>query len=187
MLATEPDSPAPERGARPTRLEDHRENERMRHIPDPAWLVAKLEGDLRDRIEKLWVPFSDIGPADPRHAAIEAQFRAVCRGLDRIADIARRTRGGGHPPSDLGSRIRAALAQAVTSLNAADPATFGKRLPFHTFERSSSEPLWGAFLSVIDHLQRIVPLVREIEPDIDERLYEGLVRLSEPLRREPIA
>jgi hypothetical protein len=115
------------------------------------------------------------------------QFRAVCRGLDRVADVARRSRGGGHPPSDLGSRVRASLNQAVNNVAALDPSTFPRRYPMQTFERSNAEPLWGACLSVIDHLQRIVPLVREIEPDIDERLYEGLVRLNEPLPREPMA
>ena len=42
-------------------------------------------------------------------------------------------------------------------------------------------------LAVIQHVQKLVPLIREIEPEIDERMYEGLVNLIEPLRREPIA
>jgi len=40
---------------------------------------------------------------------------------------------------------------------------------------------------VIQHVQRLIPMIREIDPDIDDRLYEGLVQLQEPLRREPIA
>ncbi len=189
MLATEEQtSPTADRPARPSLLEQWPHNDRMRHIPSAAWMVQKLDGDLRSRIEKLWLPYSDLPASDPRHAALEAEFRALCRALDRVTAIARHHhRGQQHPPNELGSRIQWTISQAVTSLHGADNDTFGKRLPFQTFERSSSEPLWAAMLAVIDHVQRLTPMIREIEPDIDERLYEGLVQLQEPLRRDPIA
>lgn len=167
-------------------LEQWPRNERMRHVPPLRWVIEKLDHDVRRRIEKLLVPWSDIAAADPRHARIESELRALCRSLDRVAEVARRGRGG-HPPNDLTHRVRWALDHAIQNLNAADAETFGRRFPFQTCERSNAEPLWGAMLSVIQHVQNLVPLIREIEPDIDERMYEGLVNLSEPLRREPMA
>jgi hypothetical protein len=188
MLTTEdPTSPAPANSARPSLLETHSQNERMRHIPALPWMVQKLDVDLRRRIEKLWLPYSDLAASDPRHPPLEAEFRALCRAIDRVSAITRSYRGTPHPPNDLGSRIGWTINQAVANLNACDVDTFGKRFPFQTLERSSSEPLWAAMLSTIQHVQKLVPLIREIDPEIDERLYEDLVQLSEPMRRDPIA
>ncbi|HEX7830718.1 MAG TPA: hypothetical protein VF787_13760 [Thermoanaerobaculia bacterium] len=160
----------------------------MRHIPTQSWMAQKLDHDLRRRIERLWLPYSDLAASDPRHAAMEAEFRALCRSLERVSHVAvRHHRGGMHPPNDLGSKIGWMISHAVQSLTSADADTFGRRMPFQTFERSNAEPLWAAMLSVIQHVQKLVELVRDIEPDIDERMYEGLVVLREPLRREPIA
>ena len=186
MLATEePTTPTEER-PEGSLLESWAQNERMRHVPGIAWLTQKLDGDVRSRIDKLWLPYADLPASDPRHPAIEHEFRALCKSLDRVADVARRTRGN-HPPNDLGGRIKWTLDHAVANLHLADVDTFGRRLPFQTFERSNAEPLWAALLGVIQHLTRLAEQIREIDPDIDERLYEGLVKLNEPLRREPIA
>jgi hypothetical protein len=188
MLATEqPGSPTTERTRSESLHETWSQNEQMRHIPSASWIAQKLDGDIRARVEKLWVPYSDLPANDPRHAPLEAEFRALCRSLDRVNDVARRHRGNGHPPNDLGSRLGWSISHAVTSVQASDPATFGRRLPFHTFERSNAEPLWAAMLAVIQHVHRLIELVREIDDGIDERIYEGLVQLREPLRREPIA
>lgn len=162
-------------------------NERMRHIPTIQTMIQKLDGDLRPRIEKLFAVYTALPHHDPRHAALEHDFRFLCRCIDRVADVAKRPRGQQHPPNDLGNRIGWSISHAVTNLREADLDTFGRRFPYQTFERSNAEPLWAAMLSVIDHLQRIVPKIREIDPQIDERLYEGLVVLREPLRSEPIA
>jgi hypothetical protein len=191
MLATEePTSPTPSTPAQehaPGSLLEHwPQNERMRHVPALPWIIQKLDGDIRRRLEKLLVPWSDVRASDPRHAAIEHELRAVCRALDRVAEIARRGRSG-HAPNELTAKIRWSLDHAVQNLTGADAATFGRRFPYQTFERSYAEPLWGATLAVIQHVQDLVPLIREVEPDIDERLYEGLVNLVEPLRREPMA
>lgn len=187
-LATEePTPPASGTPARTSLLESHAQNERMRHIPALTDIVRKLDVDLRRRIEKLWLPYSDLPASDPRHPALEAEFRALCRSIDRVGAIARHHRGNPHPPNELGSRIGWTISQTVGSLTAADADTFGKRFPFQTFERSNGEPLWAAMLSVISHVQKLVPMVREIEPDIDEQLYDGLVQLTEPMRRDPIA
>lgn len=190
-LATEEPTaptPTPAPTGRATMLETWSENERMRHVPSMSWIVDKIEGDLRPKIEKLWLPYSDLSAGDPRHARIEAELRAFCRSIDRVADVAaRRGRGNGHPPNDLHSRIEWSIAHAVSSLTSADADLFGRRLPFQIFERSNAEPLWAAVLAAIAHVHRLIELVRPIDPTIDERMYEGLVKLNEPLRREPIA
>jgi hypothetical protein len=188
MLATEePTSSAGGADPHSPHLETHAHNERMRHIPSLTWMAQKLDGDIRRRIEKLWLPYSDLAASDPRHPRMEAELRALCRSLERVADVARRHRAHHHPPNDLGSRLNWTISEAVSSLNTAEAATFGRRFPFHTFERSNAEPLWAAMLVVIQHVQKLVELVREIDPEIDERVFEGLVQLQEPLRREPIA
>lgn len=183
MLATEPtttDSPL---------LETWSENDRMRHVPTAGWLIQKLDGDIRHRVDKLWRPFASLAHEQQHHAELEDEFRKLCKSLDRVADVARRPRGQQqhHPPHDLGPRLTWALNHAISNLQAMDGDLFGRRLPFQTFERSNGEPLYGALLAVIDHLHRLTDLVREIEPAIDEQLYEGLVQLNEPLRLEPIA
>jgi hypothetical protein len=79
------------------------------------------------------------------------------------------------------------MSHAIASLTSADADLFGRRLPFQTFERSNAEPLWSAVLAAIQHVHRLIEMIRSVEPDIDERMYEGLVKLNEPMRREPIA
>jgi hypothetical protein len=188
MLATEEAaSPTPAPEPRPSLLETHAQNERMRHVPSIPWIVQKLDVDLRRRVERLWHPYADLHASDPRHPALEAEFRALCRAFDRVSHVARPHRPHAHPPNDLGGRVTWSLGQAISALNAADADLYGRRFPFQTFERSNAEPLWAAVLSVIQRIQNLVPLVRAIEPDIDEQLYEGLVQLAEPLRRDPIA
>ena len=187
-LATEdPTESASPASGHSTLLETWSENDRMRHVPPIAWILEKVEGDLLPKIEKLWLPYSDLASNDPRHPPIEAEFRAFCRSVDRIADVAARRRGSGHPPNDLHSRIEWSISHAIASLTAADAELFGRRLPFQTFERSNAEPLWAALLAAIQHVHRLQDLIRSIEPNIDERMYEGLVKLNEPLRRDPIA
>jgi hypothetical protein len=183
----EPTSRGAQHEPRAPQLEHHAQNERMRHIPSVGWIVQKLDDDVRRRVEKLWLPYSDLPASDPRHPAIEAAFRSLCRWLDRVTDVARRHRGHPHPPNDLHARLTWSIGQAVAALQSGDNDTFGKRFPFHTCERSSSEPLWAAVLGVLQQIQRLTELVREIDPAIDERLYDQLVQLKEPLRREPIA
>jgi hypothetical protein len=187
MLATEePTAPSHDPAPRQPLLEQWSQNERMRHVPPISWLVQKLDQDLRRRIEKLLVPYSDVASNDPRHAPIDAELRALCRSLDRVAFTAGRGRGG-HAPNELAAKVRWALDHAIQNLSAADADLFGRRFPMQTFERSNAEPLWAATLAAIQHVHKLVDLIREIEPDIDERIYEGLVVLNEPLRREPIA
>jgi hypothetical protein len=168
-------------------LEAWPDNERMRHIPTAEWMAKKLDVDLRHRIDKLFAPFADLPHHDPAHAPIEEAFRGLCRALDHVADVARRPRGNPHPPAELGHRLNWAISHAIGNLQSTESDTFGRRFPFHTFERSNAEPLYAALLAVIERVRRLEPLIRAIDPGIDERLYEDLVKLNEPLRKEPMA
>lgn len=168
-------------------LEDWHQTERMRHVPNGDWLCRKLDGDVRPRAEKLGAVFTSLPHGDPRRPALEKEMQTLCRSLDRLADVARRPRGASHPPSEVSQRLTWSLNHAYANLQSLDQATFGRRLPFQTFERSNGEPLYAAMLCVIQRLQNLQELARAVDPRIDERLYEGLVVLQTPLRTDPIA
>jgi len=177
---------ATEKPATKPLLEVWGRNEVMRHVPSLEWLVWKVDHDLRRRIEKLYAAVAALPHDDPRRGPIDEHARALCRSIDRLADTARHTRIN-QPPNDLGDRLSWSINHAVSCLNALDPTLFGRRQPFHTFERSKSEPLYGALVAVISHERDLTTLVRTIDADIDARLLDGLVTLKEPLRREPMA
>jgi hypothetical protein len=168
-------------------LETWGKNERIRHVPTIEWIVQKLEIDLRRRIGQLYESFTALPAGDSRWAAIEAEFRALCRSIDRLAEAARHGRVSNHAPAEIGARIDWEINHAISSLNSLDPTLFGRRYPFQAFERSKAEPIYGALLLVIDRVTRLTKIVRPIDPGIDERLLEGLVVLQSPLREAPMA
>src|SRR5436309_2932707 len=176
MVATE----ALEKPATPPLMETWGKNERMRHIPSVEWMTWKLDSDVRHRIDKLLAPFSALPADDPRHAAAEAELRALCRAIDRFADTVRHNRSG-HGPQDLPNRISWMIGQAIGALHSLDGTLFGRRYPFQTHERSKAEPIWGALLAVIEHVNRVTPLIRAIDPNVDMRIYENLLRFTEPV------
>lgn len=182
MVATEPD----EKPAARSLLETWGKNERMRHIPSVEWMLWKLDADLRRRIEKLLAPYAALPADDPRHGVIEGELRALCRAIDRFAEAVRHSRGG-QGPQELANRISWTIGQAVGALHALDGTLFGRRYPFQTFERSKGEAVYGALLVIIDHVYRLTPLIRAIDPNIDARLYEELVNLQEPMRETAMA
>lgn len=166
-------------------METWGKNERMRHVPPIDWIIQKLHVDLRRRIDLLFSSFAALPPGDSHSSALEAEFRALCRTIDRLAETAKHTRG--NAPSDLRQRIEWALSHAVSTLQSLDANLFGRRYPFQTFERSKGEAIYGALLTVIDRVHRLTAMIRGIDRRIDERLLEGLVTLHEPLREQAIA
>ena len=182
MVATE----ALEKPATHPSLETWGKNERMRHIPSVEWMTWKLDSDIRHRVDRLLAPFTALPLDDPRHAAAEVELRGLCRAVERFADMIRHNRGG-HAPQELGNKISWVIGQAVGAMHALDGNLFGRRYPFQTFERSKGEATWGALLAIIDHVNRVTPLIRAIDPDIDAKLLENLVRLEEPMRETPMA
>ncbi len=182
MLATDAEEAAAGRAS----TETWAKNEPMRHVPSAEWMAWKVDQDLRRRIELLFGPYAKLSPDDARRGPLEQALRGLCRAIDRLSDAARHARNN-HPPHDLGDRIVWGLNQAVASLNSLDPHLIGRRYPFQTGERSKAEPLYGALLVVIQHVGRVLTLVRAVDSGVDEHLLEGLVRLETPLRPQPIA
>jgi hypothetical protein len=182
MLATD----AEEAAAGRSLLETWARNEPMRHVPSAEWMAWKVDHDLRRRIEILFEPYAAMTVDDPRRGPVENELRALCRAIDRLSDAGRHTRNN-HPPHDLGDRIAFTLNQSVASLNSLDPHLIGRRFPFQSADRSKAEPLYGALLVVIQHVGRVLTLVRTIDPKVDEHLLDGLVQLETPLRPQPMA
>lgn len=146
----------------------------MRHIPTADWMARKLDNDLRRRIDKLVSSFASVAPSDARHASTEAEFRGLCKALERLCEAARpSTRHNGNNHHDLASRIETLLANGVAALRALEPTSFGRRNPYHAFDRSKAEPVYAALLAVIARVERVITIVRTIDPGIDERLLEN--------------
>ncbi len=147
-------------------LETWAENEPMRHIPPLEWIIRKTDVELRERIHKLTAVFATLPSSDPRWSAIDAGLRLLGGAIDRLADTANPSRHNGNG-SDLPARLDAALTQAVASLRTLESMPFGRRYPFHTGDRSKAEPVYSALLAVMCHVERIVPLIRDFDPDFD--------------------
>jgi len=183
MLATEPiTEPENNPATAKSPLEEHHANELMRHIPTIAWMGDKLDGDLRHRIEKLCAAIESKMNADA-----ESELRALSRALDRLADAAKHIRNNGHGPNEPLHKVRWSINHALSCVRLVDDATFGRRAPFHHFEKSKSETLYAAFLVVLHNIERLTRVARSIDPAVTEQLCEGLVQLEEPLREQPMA
>src|SRR6266850_807835 len=164
-----------ERQATRSLLENWSENETMRHVPALPWIVRKLDLDLRRRVDTLLFSYRNIPADHPHHIELEAEARLLIKAIERLADAARHVRGNGHPPNDLTQRMGWTINHAVSALNSIDPTVFGRRYPFQTHDRSRAEPLYAALLVVIQHVERLAERLRDVDPDLDERLLEGLV------------
>lgn len=143
----------------------------MRHIPSAGWMAQKVDVDLRARIAKMTAVFADLASADPRYPAAERGLRDLGSAIEQLAVIAGGRRNNSNEiPAALPSRIDAALTQAASSLRSLESTAFGRRHPYQWFDRSKAEPVYGALVAVICHVERVAPAIRAIDPDIDEKL-----------------
>ena len=165
MLATEATVATEEKRVTPPALETWAGNERMRHVPPLDWMIRKVDVDLRQRILKLAAVFIALPASDPRHPAIDSELRLLGGAIDRLADVAKASRHNNNS-GDLASRLDAALTNAVACLRSLESTPFGRRYPFHTGERSRSEAVYTSLLAVMCHVEKLVPLVREADPDV---------------------
>jgi hypothetical protein len=152
----------------------------MRHVPSVDWLVWKVDVDLRARVDKVLSSYESAPPDAPQRVQMEAGLRALCRALDRLADVARHARANGQN-GDLRQRVFSSLNSAVSNLKTLDGSLVGRRFPFQTFERSKAEPLYGALLMALDYTQRLISHARAFDLKLDERLMAGLVTLQNPV------
>lgn len=184
-LATEA-KPSDDKAAHPG-LERLATNERMRHVMTAEWMVRKLDDDLRRRLDVVLAPLADLGSGDPRRESADGALVSLARSLERLCEAAKPHSGTPHPPHDPVARVRAALNNAVSASRGVDASSFGRRAPFHNFDRSKSEPVYGCMLSVLSHYDRLVEAVRTIDNSIDEPLHAHLVTLQKPLDPRPMA
>ncbi|HEX6179390.1 MAG TPA: hypothetical protein VF057_13590 [Thermoanaerobaculia bacterium] len=180
MLATEPTQTAPEKTPTGALQETWSANEKMRHIPTVEWMVRRADVHLRGTIRHLTDAYTRMAADDPRRSAFESGLNAVVRSLDRVADVAKHSRHNGGN-GDIQHRIESALEHAVANLRSLDADLIGRRFPFQTFERSKAEPLYGALLQAMWAVDRLLPLGRDVDPGLDERLLGGLVALQNPV------
>lgn len=190
--SNERESSEPARAAVPQvlPLETTARNPRMRHVPSMEWMIRKLETTLHERIELMISSVQRSVADDSLRQAIDASFHALGRAFEKVCETARPSRGHHGDWNDPVAHVRSTLVGAVAALRSLDPEIFGRREPFHHFERSRSEQLYGTVLSAIAHVDSLLTLVRQVDPSIDERLYAHLVNLSQPLNDEvkrPIA
>ncbi len=167
-------------------LETQAQNEHMRHIPAADWMVRKVDGDARRRVELLLDVLRALPSDDARHADLEGPLRTLCRSIDKLAEAARHGRNN-HAPNEIAAHLRWSLEHAVANLRGIDAETFGRRAPFHHFDRSRAEAVYGALLCVFAALDRAAGAARAIDPALDERLFAHLVQLETPMRQEPMA
>ena len=171
--------------------ENWQKNEHMRHIPSIDWILWKLDVDLRHRIEILLAPLTRTAADHARRGEADAKIRTLCHALEKLTETAKPgVKGLSHPPSDLSARVGWTTNHAVTALKGLDPTTFGRRIPFHHFEKSAAEPVYAGLLSVIAHVEQLAEVVRTIDSGVDELLCVGLVTLAHPVNDQvlkPIA
>jgi len=173
-----------------SQLETWAGNEPMRHIPALDWIVKKLDVELRRRIELAYESYRSLSFDHPQHAPIEHELRLICRAVERLGEAAKHLRHNGQPPNDLLNRVGWTINHTVQSLAAVDGNLFGRRYPVQTHERSKGEPVYGALLAVMHHVDRLVVLARTIDPGLDEKLLHGLVVQEHPVDEQtarPIA
>ena len=179
-LATEPTDTTTGKAAVLPPLEAWSGNDRMRHIPSLDWMIRKIDVDARRRISLAHGAVESANSDHPSRGRLEESLRSVCRAIDLVAETARHSRHP-HQGGDLGHRIEAALANVGASLRSLDADLIGRRFPYHSFDRSKAEPLYGALLVALAHVERALTIAREIDPGLDERLLEGLVVLGNPV------
>ncbi len=189
-VATEAVVSTPESRPQPLPLETVETNAKMRHIPSLDWMIEKLERTLHERLE-LVIGAIQGHDSDPAlRMEIQSCLRSTGRAFEKLCETVRPGRSHHADSHDPIAYVRTTHVAAVAALRGLDASIFGRREPFHHFDRSRSECIYGAVLSTMVHTDRIVDLVRKFAPSIDERLYAHLVNLTHPINDEvkkPIA
>lgn len=181
ILATEATDAQAEKTSGLPPLEEWAGNDRMRHIPSLEWMIRKVDVELRRRIDLVRGSLESAQPDGPGRGRLEESLKSVCHALDLLAESARPSRQHHQQGGDLTHKIEAALTNAVAGLRSLDADLIGRRFPYHSFDRSKAEPLYGTLLVALGRVERSLALAREIDPGVNERLLDGLVVLENPV------
>lgn len=170
-------------------MEEQRQNEVMRHIPTLARTRERIGKSYRSTAEKLYSSAYQRGEATP--ADVENGFRSLARCIEKFSESIRHTRINGHnQQQEMGKRLSIAFDQAVLALDSIREDEYGRRAPFHLFDRSHAETIFASVLMIGVHLERLIALVGRIDPDLNERLLAHTIRLEHPVNEQvlqPIA
>jgi len=169
-------------------MEQQRQNEVMRHIPTLARTRERIGKNYRSIAEKLFSSAYERGAVTP--ADVENGFRSLARCIEKFSESIRHTRINGHNQQEMGKRLSAAFDQALLALDSIHADEYGRRAPFHLFDRSHAETIFASVLMIGVHLERLIVLVAKIDPDLNERLLADTIRLEHPLNEQvlqPIA
>lgn len=165
------------------------QTEEMRHIPSLQLLIDKLDREVRGRIETLYASCFESATALDSATVnqLETRFRQICRWLERLGEQARGRRPHLNHDLNLRSRVRSTLGFAIESLSALEATQFRRRQPFHCFERSRAECIYGAFMVMNCELDRLTVLATAIDPDLSMKLSEPPYELPPPRTEEFVA
>ena len=160
-------------------------DEVMRHVPPVEWTRGKLS-DYEARAGKLLGAVQQFSGSAPREAALrcETELLSLARSVERFTTVAGKSpHTGGHDPK---ARVERAFHEAHAALRTADEARLTRRRHYTEVTRSPGELLWAALLVIGDHLTRATVAVSALDPDIYERLLEGLVVKEHPVNSETL-
>lgn len=154
-------------------LERIGETPELRHVPPREVVVRRLDVEFRRKLTILWDSVAALDqPSDTDlHAAFEDRVRYIIRWLDRLAHLAR---GPYNPPhGNLREQLLAAVDGAVSAVNATDANAFRRRTPFHLFDRSRGELIYGAFVVIESAIASLTEQLSRIDPSLYEKLLNG--------------
>ncbi len=148
------------------KLEQLTSNEEMRHVPPLEVLLRRVDDMLRRGIDEALASARSADQDTIRDVDVQLKRASLC--LARVAELARHHRGvtAAHPEP---RPIIEALEGAVSSLRNADK-NLRRRTPFHHFERSRGEMLYGSLLSAEQCVAKAIQRLSVADGEIHYRL-----------------
>lgn len=159
-------------------IEQHGTTEKMRHVPPLEWLLERLRGAWRERLDKLaMATISATTEPPPSEEVREAELllRRICGWLQTLVQQIRGRRPERHSDSDLHVLLLYSMDQCTAALETLDSAAFRCRTPFHEFETSEGEAIYEQILIILALTGRLEEAVARFDPDISFRLMESLL------------
>ena len=131
----------------------------MRHVPPLDDIIERIDGKIRVRLTTIASIAERIG--DENHP-LQRMVKSACRQVCHIAEVARhRTHGHANGNGSLTQSVNHSLTVALEALRAVDRSVYGRRMPFHRFERSECEEIYAAVVAVSSIIEEAIPVALE--------------------------